>query len=879
MRTKQTPKTIPSSHNRRLAKGSIKLLVILQVLLVVTVVSAVLFISRELRQEALKNMQSHLHVQTHNLEDRLTHSFELLRIHLESLVNEYPGVNSDPLLLSEALFNVQHKLPFVRSLSVLDKNGQIQLSTQLANISKKPDLEGLLPRLNKEQTMGLLRFGQPWQGRDFADGKPFAYLEGAKGDGPSFVPVVMAVPELGNAQLLVAISSDYFINLATHQGLQDGITHRVYNHDGLMLFSTSAKDQPGTMLPNAEQIRDILFTHMGDGVWADEDGLARLSAYRTSNNYPWFVYSRIKRTDVLEDWIQGTRSLWAFTVFILVLMLLVTSTLTYRMRRSLLESEALFEERSQAAIVFSHSSDLMAVLDSDGRVIKINPIFTELTGFCEQECQGQLLTGFFPDGEKIFQAMQISSKWEGEVEIGRKDGKQITGWLVVNAIHNADKELINYVTVFTNLSQIQAHEEEIRKFSKVVEQSPSSIIVTSPVARIEYANPEFYRATGYSRQEVIGNNPRFLQSGQTSRETYIDLWRTITAGKVWRGTFINKRKNGEIFYERSIVSPLVDEQGVITGYVGIKHDVTTEMEAERNMRLAANVLQNTLEGVVICDEKQRIIEVNPAFSRITGYSREEVLGQHPSMLRSGKGNAVTLKKMYQALKDSGQWQGELWNRHKDGRNYAISLSVRVIYDNDRQIANYISIFSDVTEQKRQQQTLEKRAHFDLLTGLPNRALLFERLRQAIINADSDEHWFGLCFLDLDGFKKVNDTHGHDAGDDLLVIMAQRLKECLRAHDVVARLGGDEFVVILNYLHSIDEARQVAERILNRAQAPITVAGQIVHVSASMGITIYPLDNSDVDGLMHHADVAMYAAKKAGRNRYVFAQEALSKLTT
>src|SRR5690625_111290 len=873
-----TSQKSPTSNNkRRFAKGSIRLLILLQLLLVVAVVSAVLFISRELRQEALTNMQNHLHVQTRNLEDRLTHSFDLLRMHLGSLADEYPGIDDDPWVMYDALFNVQRKLPFIRSLSLMDKSGHIQLSTQLQNIGHQPSLDGLLPRMPAERSPGFLLFGQPWLGRDFAHSQPFSQLEGAQADDLSFVPIAMVVPGLEDWTLLVAVSSDYFINLASHQELQDGIVHHVYNNDGVLLFSTHYQDQPGKQLSDSDQLTEILFQHMGGGVWANPDGQSRLTAFRTSNSYPWFVYSQINRTDVLQDWTQGTRSLWALTALILFLMLLVTSTLTYRVRRSLRESEDLFEESSQAATVFSHSSDLVAILDAHGRVSKINPAFTELTGFEQSECHGQILTDFFPDGRRVLQEMQRHHKWEGEVAIGRKDGRQTTGWLVINAIYSPSGELSNFVTVFTDLSQIRAHEEEIRKLSQVVEQSPSSIMITSPAARIEYVNPEFYRVTGYTSQEIIGNNPRLLQSGLTPRQTYMELWDTIKAGKDWQGVFVNQRKNGEIYHERSIVSPLVDDEGTVTGYVGIKQDITVEIEAERTTRLAASVLYNTLEGVMICDENQRIIEVNPAFTQITGYRRQDVMGQHPKMLRSGQYNDRVRKTMVQTLQRTGQWQGEFWNRHKDGRNYVISMSVNAVYDSNQNITNYISVFSDITEQKKQQQTLEKRAHFDLLTGLPNRALLFERLRQAVVNTDSDKHWFGVCFLDLDHFKEVNDTHGHDAGDDLLVIVAQRLKECVRSNDVVARLGGDEFVVILNYLRNIDEAKQVADRILARARAPITVAGQVVQVSASIGITIYPLDEGDVESLMHNADMAMYAAKKAGRDQYAFSRQVREKL--
>lgn len=184
------------------------------------------------------------------------------------------------------------------------------------------------------------------------------------------------------------------------------------------------------------------------------------------------------------------------------------------------------------------------------------------------------------------------------------------------------------------------------------------------------------------------------------------------------------------------------------------------------------------------------------------------------------------------------------------------------------VTNYISIFSDITEQKNLQKTLEERAHFDLLTGLPNRALFYERLKQAKISADIDGLSFGVGFMDLDHFKAVNDTHGHDAGDDLLVVIAQRLRMSVRNIDLVARLGGDEFVMLFNSLASVDEVVRIAERVLERVREPVTVAGHEVQVSGSMGLTIYPLDKNDIEVLMQHADAAMYEAKRQGRDRLV-----------
>jgi len=389
---------------------------------------------------------------------------------------------------------------------------------------------------------------------------------------------------------------------------------------------------------------------------------------------------------------------------------------------------------------------------------------------------------------------------------------------------------------------------------------------------IEYANPEFYRATGYSKQEVVGANPNILQSGLTPKKTYQSLWEKLSQGQVWQGEFINRRKNGSIFYERSIVSPLFDEEGQVTGYLGIKHDVTAEIQAKQTMQLAVSVIQNTLEGVLICNAQGKIIEVNPAFSQITGFSREAVLYQSPSILGSSQQNKAARAAMFQALNETGHWRGEFWNRHKQGHAYVIDSSVSVIKNEHGAITHYISVFSDITRLKQQQQSLEQQAYFDLLTGLPNRALFNERLKQAVASADSERHWVGICFIDLDHFKAVNDTYGHDAGDDLLMIVGQRIQHAVRTNDLVARLGGDEFVVLLNPLSSVDESIAIVKRVLAKIREPIIVAGHQVQVTGSIGVTIYPLDNRDTAALIRHADAAMYQAKEQGRDRLVLAAE-------
>ena len=227
--------------------------------------------------------------------------------------------------------------------------------------------------------------------------------------------------------------------------------------------------------------------------------------------------------------------------------------------------------------------------------------------------------------------------------------------------------------------------------------------------------------------------------------------------------------------------------------------------------------------------------------------------------------------MWQALNQHGHWQGEFWNRHKDGSLYAAASTINALRDAAGQVTHYVSVFSDITERKHQQEQLERLerlAHFDPLTGLPNRALLADRLQQGLARAQRARQGLAVCFMDLDGFKAVNDAHGHDAGDDLLAEVARRLQGSIRAGDTAARLGGDEFVLLLGGLHHPRECEDTARRVLHAVALPIEVEGHTVHVSASMGISVFPRDGSDAEQLLRQADQAMYQAKQRGRNRYV-----------
>jgi diguanylate cyclase (GGDEF)-like protein/PAS domain S-box-containing protein len=293
---------------------------------------------------------------------------------------------------------------------------------------------------------------------------------------------------------------------------------------------------------------------------------------------------------------------------------------------------------------------------------------------------------------------------------------------------------------------------------------------------------------------------------------------------------------------------------------------SSQFDADR-LRLAAEVFAVSQEGIVITDARHGIVDVNPAFTRITGHGRGEVIGKTPALMKSGRHGAVFYDAMKAALRNEGAWRGEIWNRRKCGEIFPASLSISAVVDAAGKARNYVGIFSDISRIKQHLAELDQFAHYDTLTGLPNRRLLADRMAQARSRARRQGKLLGVCYLDLDGFKPVNDEYGHEVGDALLVQVARALQRTLRADDTLARLGGDEFVLLYNDLEHEEECCQALDRVLAAVSALTEVDGRPVAVSASVGVTFFPRDDAGADALLRHADQCMYWAKGAGKSRY------------
>ncbi len=413
------------------------------------------------------------------------------------------------------------------------------------------------------------------------------------------------------------------------------------------------------------------------------------------------------------------------------------------------------------------------------------------------------------------------------------------------------------------------------RYRTLVEWSPDPVLVHH-LGTILYANPAALKAFGASdasalvgRQTSSLVHPHFLAQQTARMQALLD---GVPIEPMAQSRFL--RLDGTPFEVEVQGTPIVYE-GQSAIHVVLR-DITQRKLAQDRLQLAASVFSFAREGVLITDADTRIVDVNQAFTHITGYTREEVLGLQARIFRLGKHSEGYFEHLWRDLKAHGHWSGEIWSKRKNRESYAEMVTISAVLDAQGAVCNYVVVLVDITPMKTYQKQLEDLAHFDALTHLPNRLLLADRLHQAMSQTQRRKQTLAVVFLDLDGFKAVNDHYGHGVGDELLIMVSQRMKGALRDGDTLARIGGDEFVAVLVDLHQSEDAEPVLERLLQAAAEPVAVAlaqgDALLQVSASMGIAVYPRDGTHADLLLRRADQSMYQAKQAGRNRYHFFNE-------
>lgn len=413
-------------------------------------------------------------------------------------------------------------------------------------------------------------------------------------------------------------------------------------------------------------------------------------------------------------------------------------------------------------------------------------------------------------------------------------------------------------------------ERKASRLSNIVEQSPLAIAILDSDLRVIYANNKFQQSRDHLEPIPGSICENYLSIACLPEEQIHAISKGLHEDQKWIGEVEYKNSNGIRVWERANVFTLAsDNNSALSQYVVMIEDISKEKQHEKELRLAAAVLETATEAVMICDETQKITAVNKAFSEITGYSEDEAIGKTPDQVNAADQNQFFYAQTMRSVKSGGFWQGEVSNRKKDGTLYHEWLTVSSQFDKNGELEAFVSLFSDITKKKQAETKIYTQANYDNLTGLANRNLFTSRFEHTLELAERERNKVALMYIDLDGFKHINDSLGHSAGDLLLQEASNRLTSCVRKSDTVTRLGGDEFAIIMAGNETVYSVETVANKILNLLSQPYTLKGKVGYVTASIGITFYPEDGNDVENLLRKADSAMYKAKENGRNNFQF----------
>ncbi|NOQ63940.1 MAG: PAS domain S-box protein [Methyloprofundus sp.] len=535
------------------------------------------------------------------------------------------------------------------------------------------------------------------------------------------------------------------------------------------------------------------------------------------------------------------------------------------------------EERFQTAFIQAPLG--IAIIDSlTGDFYDINPAYAKIVGSTIEELKAiNWMEITHPDDvqEDIDNMARMNAGETSGFNMQKRyfcsDGRIVWINMTIAAMQVKDKSKPRHFCMIEDITkskeiQISLQESE-RRYGDIFENALTEIFVfddeTYKFIRVNHGACE---NLGYSNEELTELTPLDIKPEMTL-EKFNQLLTPLRNGaeSIIQFETIHQRKDGslyptEVHVQRTdfLSSP---------AFVAIILDITERKIAEKKLQLSAKVFSETNEGIAITNAENIILDVNPSLCKMTGYTKEELIGKTPRIFSSEKQDTAFYAAMWKSINEQGYWQGEVWNRKKEGTLYAERLSISTIIADDGKVLQYIGIFTDITQSKRQQETLEQMAHYDALTKLPNRALLADRFKLALAHSQRQKNLLAVCFLDLDNFKSVNDLYGHEIGDYLLIEVTHRIKVGIRAEDTASRQGGDEFALLLGNIESFSQCERLLARLIESLSKPYYIHDHSIFIGASAGITLYPNDDADFDTLMRHADQAMYQAKLAGRNRY------------
>ena len=539
----------------------------------------------------------------------------------------------------------------------------------------------------------------------------------------------------------------------------------------------------------------------------------------------------------------------------------------WRQNRQLQESEFLYNKLSE------HTQTMHWEVDAQGLYTYVSPNIKTLLGFTPEEVNKKL---FFYDlcpiedralfMQKVYNRFETKGEYyHHERRILKKNGD--IAWVSVYGMplfdHNGN--ILGYRGSNTDITEQKITMDELKeseiRFKALHNASFGGIAIHEQGLVLE-CNDGLSKLSGYSREELMGMDGLSLISPKT---------RNMVIQQMQEGN--NKSYNAEGIRKDGTIFPIhisgrdIPYRGKMVRVTEFR-DTTEEKKAQEKLELAAKVFETAREAIVITRADESIIDVNDAFCHITGYTREEAIGKTPRILSSGKHPKEYYTAMWQGISEKGHWYGEIWNKRKNGEVYAELISITAIRDDNGVIQHFISLFSDITTIKQHEHQLEHIAHHDALTNLPNRLLFADRLHQGMVQTKRRGQLLVVAYLDLDGFKNINDTYGHEVGDQLLVALSAHMKSTLREGDTLARMGGDEFVAVFQDVKSVEDTQPMLKRLLSAAAMSVNIESIDLQVSASLGVTFYPqAEELEADQLLRQADHAMYQAKLAGKNCY------------
>ncbi|MBY0578187.1 MAG: EAL domain-containing protein [Burkholderiales bacterium] len=582
--------------------------------------------------------------------------------------------------------------------------------------------------------------------------------------------------------------------------------------------------------------------------------------------------------------------------------------------------EALLDSERHFRAYFERATVGMAATSEERGWLEVNDALCDMLGYSREELMHMTWTELtcaedLPRNEALFEQVLRgeSDEYEMDKRFIRKNGKIVHVHIAIRAVRKAGGALDYTVALIEDITERRRTENRERLRNRVLEMltrgAPLAGILDVVVRGVEAENsamlcsillldeegrhlltgaapslPESYNAAihgaeigpgagscgtaAYTGERVIVED---IQSHPYWKD-YRELAGAAGLASCWSEPI--RGASGKVLgtfaiYHREISAPTDTDIALIESTANLVGISIERKHIEEELKLASMVYRNTSEAMMVTDEENRIIAINPAFSQITGYSLSDVIGRDPRILNSGRHDKDFYQLMWREIETTGLWQGEIWNRRKNGEIYPEWLTINTIFNQDERAHRHVALFSDITDKVRTDELIWKQANFDLLTGLPNRRMFYDRLEQEIKKTHRGGLTLALLFIDLDRFKEVNDTLGHQTGDILLIEAARRIVSCVRESDTVARLGGDEFTVILTELPDTNHVEMIAQNIISKLVDPFVLGDEIAYVSASIGITFYPGDALEVEQLLRNADQAMYVSKNAGRNRFSY----------